>query len=91
LSRTLTEPHVEVTVDLLDTAAKLLNAIDRILDPSSQFAHLGFEPVHAEFGINCRASGTTRYLTWPGAAILPLQQREIPLQTVETILHGPIL
>jgi hypothetical protein len=91
LSQTLTEPHVEVAVDLLDTAAKLLNAIHRILDPSGQLAHLGFQPIHAQFGVDCRACRTSRNLIWAAAAVLTLQQREIALQTVKAILRGPIL
>src|SRR5262249_3359708 len=87
LSRTLTEPHVEVAVDLLDTAAKLLNAIHRTLDSSGQLPPLGFQPVHAQFDVRCRAA---RNLICT-AGVLALQQREIALQTVETILRGTIL
>src|SRR5262249_6250397 len=85
------EPHVEIAVDLLDTAAKPLNGIQRTLDPSGQLAHPGFQPIHAQFGVDCRAWRTSRNLTWAAAAVLTLQQREIALQTVEAILRGPIL
>ena len=50
------KPHVDIAVDLLETAAQLLDPVHRVLDPPGQLAHLGFDPIHAQFGID-RAAG----------------------------------
>ena len=52
---TLAEPHLDVAVDLLDPAPQLLDPVHRVLDPPGQLAHLGFEPIHAQFGIDRRS------------------------------------
>ena len=87
----LAESQVDVAVDLLETAPQLLDPVHRVLDASGQFAHLGFQSVHAKLGIDrsCRASACQ---LGGGAAVdLPLQHAEIPLQAIQAILHPPLL
>jgi hypothetical protein len=60
----------------------LLDPIYRILDPSGELAHLRFEPIHAQFGVD-RGAGTRVCNRGRAAAIdLPLQHAEVPLQTI---------
>jgi hypothetical protein len=60
----------------------LLDPIYRILDPSGKLAHLRFESIHAQFGVD-RSAGTRVCNRGRTAAVdLPLQHAEIPLQTI---------
>jgi hypothetical protein len=43
----LAESQIKVAVDLLQTSPQLLDPVHRVLDASGQFAHLGFQAVHA--------------------------------------------
>ena len=88
---TLAESQVDVAVDLLETAPQLLDPVHRVLDASGQFAHLGFQSVHAQLGIDrpCRPSADHRGRA--AAVDLPLQHAEIPLQAIQAVLHRPIL
>jgi hypothetical protein len=91
LPRTLAESHVDVAVDLLETASQLLDPVSRVLDVSGQLAHLGFQSVHAQLGIDrpCRTSAS--HLRRATAINLPLQHAEVPLEAIQALLHPSIL
>jgi hypothetical protein len=87
----LAETQVEVAVDLLETAPQLLDPVHRVLEASGQFAHLGFQSVHAKLGIDRPRRPSAGHLGRAAPVHLPLQHAEIPLQTIQAILHGPVL
>jgi hypothetical protein len=87
----LAKSHIDVAVYLLETPPQLVDPIYRILDPTGQLAHLRFEPIHAKFAVD-RGAGARRGNRAACAAVdLPLQHAEIPLQSIETVLHCSIL
>jgi hypothetical protein len=49
----LAQPNINVTVDLFQTPAQLLDTVHGFFDPSSQLTHLGLEPIHADLHIDC--------------------------------------
>ena len=91
LPRALAESQVDVAVDLLETVPQLLDPVHRVLDAAGQFAHLGFQSVHAKLGIDrpCRPSAS--HLGGGAAVDLPLQHAQIPLQAIQAVLHPPVL
>jgi hypothetical protein len=89
LSLALAESQVEVAVDLLETAPQLLDPVHRILDASGQFAHLGFQAVHAKLGIDRRSSAN--HLGRAAPVDLPLQHAEITLQAIQAVLRRSVL
>jgi hypothetical protein len=91
LPRALAESQVDVAVDLLETVPQLLDPVHRVLDAAGQFAHLGFQSVHAQLGIDrpCRPSADHRGRA--ATVNLPLQHAEIPLQAIQAVLHRPVL
>jgi hypothetical protein len=91
LPRALAESQVDVAVDLLESALQLLDPVHRVLDASGQFAHLGFQSVHAKLGIDRPCRPNARYLGGGAAVHLPLQHAEIPLQAIQAVLYRPIL
>jgi hypothetical protein len=91
LPRALAESQVDVAVDLLETAPQLLDPVHRVLDASSQFAHLGFQSIHAQLGIDRPRRASVNHLGRAAAVNLPLQHAQIPLQAVQAVLHGPVL
>jgi hypothetical protein len=48
----LTQPNIDVAVDLFQTPAQLLDTIYGFFDPSSQLTHLDLEPIHADLDVN---------------------------------------
>jgi hypothetical protein len=87
----LAKSQVEVAVDLFETASQLLDPVHRVLDASGQFAHLGFQSVHAKLGIDRSCRPNACHLGGGAAVDLPLQHAEIPLQAIQAILHRPLL
>jgi hypothetical protein len=87
----LAKSQVHVGVDLLETAPQLLDPVHRVFDAAGQLAHLGFQSLHANLGIDraCRRSADD--LGRAAAVNLPLQHAQIPLQAFQAVLHRPIL
>jgi hypothetical protein len=86
----LTESDVDIAIDLLKAPAQLLDAVCGVLDPAGQLAHLRFEPIHAQFGVDGPAG--PRADSRGGAAVdLALQHTEVPFQAIQPILHPPVL
>jgi hypothetical protein len=90
LPRALAESQVDVAVYLLETAPQLLDPVHRVLDASSQFAHLSFQSIHAQLGIDRPRRPSANHLG-PAAVNLPLQHAQIPLQAIQAVLHRPVL
>jgi hypothetical protein len=87
----LAKSDIDVAVYLLQAPPQLLDPIYRILDPAGQFAHLRLEPIHAKFAVD-RPTGARRDDRAACTTVnLPLQHAEIPLQSIETVLHRSIL
>jgi hypothetical protein len=86
----LAKSHIDIAVDLLQTPPQLLDPVYRILDPAGQRAHFRLDPVHPEFAVD-RTWGARRNHGPCTAVDLPLQHAEIPLQSIETVLHPSIL
>jgi hypothetical protein len=91
LPLTLAESHVDVAVDLLETALQLLDPVHRVLDASGQFAYLGFQSVHAELGIDRPCRPRANHRGRAASVNLPLQHAEIPLQALQAVLQRPVL
>jgi hypothetical protein len=87
----LAESQVDIAVDLLETPPQLLDPVHRILDASGQFAHLGFQSVHAKLGIDRPRRASANHLGRGAPVNLPLQHAEIPLQAFQAVLHCPVL
>jgi hypothetical protein len=87
----LAQSQVDVAVDLLETVPQLLDPVHRVLDTAGQFAHLGFQSLHANLGIDrpCRAGADDLGRAAP--VNLPLQHAQIPLQAFQAVLHRPVL
>jgi hypothetical protein len=64
----LAQPNIDVTVNLLQTPAQLLDTIHGFFDPSSQLTHLGLESIHADLDVN-RCVGTWSCGRRAGAAV----------------------
>src|SRR5271165_3647052 len=88
---TLGEPQVDVAIDLLDTPPQLLDPVCRVLDAPGQFAHLRFQPIHAQLGVDRRRRPPADELGRAAAIDLPLQHAEIAFQAIQAILDSPIL
>jgi hypothetical protein len=87
----LAKSDIDVAVYLLHAPPQLLDPIYRILDPAGQLAHLRLEPIHAKFAVD-RTAGARRDNRAAGTTVdLTLQHAEIPLQSIETVLHRSIL
>jgi hypothetical protein len=87
----LAKSHVNIAVYLFQAPPQLLDPIYRILDPTRQVAHLGLDPIHTEFIIDRGAGASGDHRAACTAIDLPLQHAEIPLQSIETVLHCSIL
>jgi hypothetical protein len=87
----LAKSDIDVAVYLLQAPPQLLDPIYRILDAAGQLAHLRLDPIHAKFGID-RSAGARRDNCAASTTVdLPLQHAEIPLHSIETVLHRSIL
>jgi hypothetical protein len=87
----LAKSDIDVAVYLLQAPPQLLDPIYRILDPAGQLAHLRLDPIHAKFGVD-RSAGARRDNSAACTTVdLPLQHAEIPLHSIETVLHRSIL
>jgi hypothetical protein len=87
----LAKSDIDVAVYLLQAPPQLLDPIHRILDAAGQLAHLRLEPIHAKFAVD-RSAGARRDNRAARTTVgLPLQYAEIPLQSIETVLHRSIL
>jgi len=75
----LAEAQVDVVVDLLEPVPQLVDAVHRVFDASGQLAHLAFQPVHAQLGIDRRRRPSADDLGRAAAIDLPLQHAKIPL------------
>jgi hypothetical protein len=64
----LTQPNINVAVDLFQTPAQLLDTIHDFFDPPGQLTHLGLEPIHADLDVN-RCVGTWCRDRRAGAAV----------------------
>jgi hypothetical protein len=91
LPRALAQSQVDIAVDLLQPAPQLLDPVHRVLNTSSQLAHLGFQAVHAKLGIDCPRRCSASHLGGGAAVDLSLQHAEIPLKAIQAILHRPVL
>jgi hypothetical protein len=89
----LAKSHIDVGVDLLQSPPQLLDLIRSVLNPAGQIAHLSLDPVQAKFGVDRRiVARSTRSNGGAAAAVdLPLQHAEISFQSLEPVLHHPIL
>jgi hypothetical protein len=87
----LAESQVDVAVDLLETVPQLLDPVHRVLDAAGQFAHLGFQSVHAKLGIDRPRRPSVGHGGRGATVNLPLQHAEIPLQAIQAVLHRPVL
>src|SRR5438270_9219167 len=83
LARALAESQIDVAVDLLETAPQLLDPVHRVLDTAGQFAHLGFQSLHANLGIDRACRPCADHLR-RAPVDTPLQHAEIPLQAIQT-------
>jgi hypothetical protein len=79
----LVEPRLDIAADLLDALPHLLDLIDELLDAPGQVAHLSLEAIHADFGIDGRATAARRRRR--AAIHLPLQHVEVALEAIEAL------
>jgi len=86
----LAKSHLDVVVDLLKAVPQLIDSVDRGLNASGQVAHLRFQAIHAQFGVDRRRSWAAG-LDRSAAIDLPLQHAEIPLQAIQAVLYRPVL
>src|SRR5205814_871401 len=87
----LAKSDIDVAVDLFQSPPQLLDPVCRALNPAGQIAHLSLEPVHAKFGVDRRIMTRGKRGDAATAVDLPLQHAEISFQSLETVLHRPIL
>jgi hypothetical protein len=95
LSRlTLSEPHVDVAVDLFKALAQLLDLIGLVFQASGQIAHLLLEPIHTHLHVDgdiAAALGAWRRFTSRCAIDLALEHTEIAFQPIQSLLGGGVL
>jgi len=91
---TLTEPHIDIAVDLLQALAKLLDLIGLVFDAAGQIAHLLLDPVHSNLNVNGGTPadlGARRCLAASATIDLPLQHAQVAFQSIEALLHRSVL
>jgi len=86
----LAETNVDVAVDLLKTAAQLIDPVHRVLNASRQLPHLRLQSIHPQLDID-RSRPRTGDLGRAPSVYLPLQHAQITLQVIQAVLHGPLL